>query len=260
VENVELRRQSFNQVAKLYDEIRPGYPDALIQDVVKLSGLPADGRILEIGCGTGQATLPFARRGYDILGLELGDRLAARAARNCRECPKVRILHTAFEDWPAEPRSFNLVMSATAFHWITPEFGYPRTAEVLKRDGSLALFWNFQPRPENDFFRELQAVYRREVPELAQDKSFEQRIEERAKQFDASRLFQPATVRRYPWQSRLTTDQYIKALSTQSNHIILEPAVRKRLFTAIRELIERLGGTVAIPMLSVLFIGRKRKT
>ncbi len=56
-------RATFDRAALLYDEARPGYPEALFDDVVSLSRLPPGGRILEIGCGTGQATLPFACRG-----------------------------------------------------------------------------------------------------------------------------------------------------------------------------------------------------
>ncbi|WP_392475982.1 hypothetical protein [Nostoc sp. C110] len=66
-------RSTFNQVALLYDQVRPGYPEALFDDVVSLSRINPGGRILEIGCGTGQATVPFARRGYRILCIELGD-------------------------------------------------------------------------------------------------------------------------------------------------------------------------------------------
>jgi ubiquinone/menaquinone biosynthesis C-methylase UbiE len=56
-------RATFDQVAPLYDEAHPTYPEELFDDVVSLSGIPPGGRILEIGCGTGQATVLFARRG-----------------------------------------------------------------------------------------------------------------------------------------------------------------------------------------------------
>jgi SAM-dependent methyltransferase len=56
-------RATFDRVAPLYDEARPTYPEELFDDVVSLSGIPPGGRILEIGCGTGQATVLFARRG-----------------------------------------------------------------------------------------------------------------------------------------------------------------------------------------------------
>src|SRR5689334_3964118 len=71
---------TFDTVATLYDEVRPGYPDVIIDAVIERSGLPAEGRILEIGCGTGQITRPFAQRGYPILALELGPSLAVLAA------------------------------------------------------------------------------------------------------------------------------------------------------------------------------------
>jgi 2-polyprenyl-3-methyl-5-hydroxy-6-metoxy-1,4-benzoquinol methylase len=75
-------RATIDEVALLYDAVRPGYPEALFDDVVALSGIPPGGRILEVGCGTGQATVPFARRGYRILCVELGENLAAVARHN----------------------------------------------------------------------------------------------------------------------------------------------------------------------------------
>ncbi len=70
------RRVLFDEVAELYDDVRPNYPEALIEDVIALSGIERDGRILEVGCGPGKATIPFARRGYRMLGIELGEHLA----------------------------------------------------------------------------------------------------------------------------------------------------------------------------------------
>ena len=52
----DSRRNTFDSVACRYDEIRPGYPDEPIDDVECLSGIPDDGSIPEIGCGTGHAT------------------------------------------------------------------------------------------------------------------------------------------------------------------------------------------------------------
>lgn len=63
---------------------RPGYPEELVEDILALSEAPEEGRILEIGCGPGNATIPFAKRDYRIVGIELGERLAALAVKNCR--------------------------------------------------------------------------------------------------------------------------------------------------------------------------------
>jgi 2-polyprenyl-3-methyl-5-hydroxy-6-metoxy-1,4-benzoquinol methylase len=64
------RRITFEEVAELYDQVRPSYPEELVDDALALSGIPAGGQILEIGCGPGNATIPFARRGYRIVGIE----------------------------------------------------------------------------------------------------------------------------------------------------------------------------------------------
>src|SRR5919107_280790 len=92
-------RSTFDGAALLYDEVRPGYPEDLFDDVVALSRIPSGGRILEIGCGTGQATVPLARRGYRILCVELGENLAAVARRNLAAYPQAEVRVGPFEGW-----------------------------------------------------------------------------------------------------------------------------------------------------------------
>jgi SAM-dependent methyltransferase len=161
-------RGTFDGAALLYDEVRPGYPDALVADVIALSGVPPGGRLLEIGCGTGQATLAFARRGYRVLCVELGESLAAVAQRNLAAWPGVRVITGAFEGWPVEEGAFDLALSATAFHWLDPAVSYPKIHRALTPAGSLAVFWNTHVRSDRDagFFDAVQGVYEREAPEL----------------------------------------------------------------------------------------------
>ncbi|MEH2119232.1 class I SAM-dependent DNA methyltransferase [Nostoc sp.] len=164
-------RTTFNQVALLYDQVRPGYPEALFDDVVSLSEITPDGRILEIGCGTGQATVPFAHRGYCILCIELGDNLATVAKKNLAAYPQVEVRNIAFEDWVTEENAFDLVISATAFHWLNPSIAYKKTALALTSEGAIALFWNEHVHSDasNGFFEEVQELYRRLACELVKD-------------------------------------------------------------------------------------------
>ena len=58
------RRLAFGEVAELYDEVRPSYPAELVEDVIALAPLDGDApRALEVGAGTGKATVLFAQRG-----------------------------------------------------------------------------------------------------------------------------------------------------------------------------------------------------
>jgi SAM-dependent methyltransferase len=136
--------------------------------VVALSGIPSGGRILEIGCGTGQATVPLARRGYRILCVEFGENLAAVARRNLAAYPQAEVHVGPFEGWQPLGAPFDLAVSATAFHWLDPEVAYPRAADTLREGGSLALFWNVHVHTDADrsFFEQVQRIYEREAPEI----------------------------------------------------------------------------------------------
>src|SRR5215212_6661519 len=87
-------RATFQEVPELYDRARPTYPDALFDDLEEMAGLRPGSRVLEIGPGTGKATVSLAGRGYGITGVELGADLAAVARRNV---PQVEIVVADFE-------------------------------------------------------------------------------------------------------------------------------------------------------------------
>jgi SAM-dependent methyltransferase len=156
-ENIGLR-SIFNDDAAAYDAIRPGYPQQLIEDVISYSQIPTSGRILEVGCGTGQASLPFAQRGYALLCLDLGEEMIDIAQQKLKGFSQVAFWRGAFEDWPLEIAAFDLFISATAFHWIPREIGYPKAATALKQGGTLAIFINEHPQ-RGQFFEDVQAVY-----------------------------------------------------------------------------------------------------
>jgi SAM-dependent methyltransferase len=256
------RRITFEEVAELYDEVRPSYPEELVEDALALSGIPADGRILEIGCGPGNATIPFAKRGYRIVAIELGERLAALAAKNCRAYPGVEIQNVAFEDWVLEEQAFDLTISADAFHWIPPEIGYPKAASALKDSGSAAFFWNVPVDPETDWSRAIEEVYRERAPDMENpDKAFTFGwvVEIIKENFGASGCFGEVTVRQYSWPETYSSEQYLKLLRTYSGHRGLDEDTRDRLFAGIREVIERVGGRVTKPNLVALFHSRVKR-
>jgi cyclopropane fatty-acyl-phospholipid synthase-like methyltransferase len=51
-------------VPELHDRARPTYPGPLFDDLASLGALGDGARVLEIGCGTGKATLALAGRGF----------------------------------------------------------------------------------------------------------------------------------------------------------------------------------------------------
>ncbi len=113
----------FDEAPSLYDRYRPGYPDAAVEAMVELAEVPPAGRVLEVGAGTGQLTLPLVERGFNVTALEPGPRMAALLVRKLDPYPASRVVVARFEDAVQEPSAFDLVASATAFHWWTPNSG-----------------------------------------------------------------------------------------------------------------------------------------
>jgi SAM-dependent methyltransferase len=254
-------RSTFNTVAQDYDAIRPGYPEELVNDIFSFASLPSTSRCLEIGCGTGQATLPFARRGCEILCLDIGEQLLARAAEKLRPFPAVRFQKVAFENWPPESELFDLFFSATAFHWVPPEIGYPKAAQVLRSGGTLALFWNVHPLEKEGFFAEVDEVYQRYYPgwvalekrpsKISPDPSITQLI-------DGTGLFGAVDARVYPSPQGYSTAQYIQLINTFSDHLAMPEKARFELYSGIADLIERrYAGKVIKNAQTELFLARR---
>lgn len=260
-QNLALR-SVFNEDAAAYDAIRPAYPLQLIEDVLSFSQIPSGGRILEVGCGTGQATLPFAQRGYALLCIDIGEEMLKIASQKLKAFPEVALWRGTFEDWPLEAEAFDLFISATAFHWVPREIGYPKAAAILKPGGSLAIFNNEHPR-QGGFFEEVQAVYARYQPnwrdhDPRNGPDASEKIRELAGYIDSTHRFTPVAVKTYPWQRTYTTEEYLALLNTYSDIRSMEFDQRERLLAGIAGLIDqRFGGQVTKDYLAVSYLARK---
>lgn len=257
---------TFDEVADLYDQARPAYPPDMIEAVISvLRG--TRGRILEIGCGTGQATLPFARQGYSITVLEPGRNLAALAAGNLAAFPQVDIQTTTFEDWTGAASQYNLVLSATAFHWVSPKVRYVKSAQALAPNGWLALAWNREAEDQSVLSRELQAVYDAHMPPSqmhpyathyprGQNAGLDTKTSVWQQEIEASRLFKSVSVRQFSWTQWYTTTQYLQLLETYSDHRMQPPESKSALFSGITAALERHGGGRSKPYLAVLYLAQ----
>jgi SAM-dependent methyltransferase len=258
------QRLVFGEVAELYDSARAGYPEALVDDVIGFA--PADGarlRAVEVGAGTGKATVSFAGRGLEIVAIEPSASMAEVARRNTAEFPEVRVEETSFEDWPATGGAFGLLYSATAWHWVSPEVRYVKAAQVLGPGGSIALFWHRVQWQGEPLRNELENLYQRLAPDLlAQRPSFpglEPARSGEAVEAEILRtgLFRDATSRTYPWSATFTADTYAGLLQTQSGHRMLSEERRAQLLDGVREIIAAHGGQIEVPHGTLLVMARR---
>jgi SAM-dependent methyltransferase len=243
------RAESFGGVADEYDRFRPSYPAALVDDLVALN--PA--AVLDVGCGTGKAARLLVERGVSVLGIEVDAKMAAVARRH-----GIDVEVASFETWDPSGRQFDLITCAQAWHWVDPQLGTPKAADLLRPGGTLALFWNYDDL-DASMQRALDAVYREYAPELLRSLVMGRWRSERpyVGELQASGRFASVDVRRYRWERTFTRAEWVGLIGTHSNHLCLEPGRRTALLDAVGATIERLGGAVATHYGTYTVLARK---
>jgi len=234
-------RTTFEEVPELYDSARPLYPEQVFDDLVALAGLPPGGRILEIGCGTGQATLPLAERGFEICCVELGEQLAAVARKKLASFPRVDVVNASFETWEPPEASFDAIVAFTAFHWIDPDVRYEKSARLLRAEGALAVVdvQHVLPDGRDRFWIDVQEDYDAITPSDAnRPPPGPDEVGDLREEIDSSGCFGSVSVRRHLWEVTYTADEYIAVLGTYSPNLALDDETRRRLFERIQRRVE----------------------
>jgi SAM-dependent methyltransferase len=257
------RARTFDEIAELYDRARPYYREELFDDLFEYAGIaPNESRVLEIGSGTGRATEPLARRGAEVVGIELGANLARIARQKLARFPRVKIITANFETW--EPDGlFDIVFAATAWHWIDPRRRYALAAHALKPHGVLAFAQATHAFPSDvdPFFLEVQEAY----VAIGMPWSGEwpppppEELPDSCSEIEASGLFEDVQAIRSLWTTEYDADSHVALMRTASDHRLIEEAKREWLFSEMRKMIARRpGGRITKHELMILHLARKR--
>jgi SAM-dependent methyltransferase len=256
------QRLVFGEVADAYDRVRPGYPPSLVDHVTTTLGLTAGDPVLEVGAGTGKATVALAVRGLAVHALEPDPEMAGMARRNAAaEGVDATVSVTAFEDWAPDRRDYALVASAQAWHWVRPELRLEKAHHVLSPGGALALFWNRPDWPDTPLRHAIDEVYDTVAPELgartpgrsAQDAGRRACTDELA----ASAWFGDLEYTQHPWSTSYDAASYVELLSTQSDHRMLDPDRRRDLLDGVATAIDAAGGVVPVAYVADLYLARR---
>jgi len=262
-EESRLRRaRTFDEIAELYDAGRRECPEQLFDDLFALAEIePASARVLEIGCGTGQATLPLARRGCHVTCVESGANLARIARSKLAHFPKVRIITAPFEEWHPGHQRFDMVFAANAWHWLDPAVRYGRAAAALRPGGVLAFTaWSHAFPPGFDpFFTEIQDCYQAIGAGLIKwPPPPPEQVPDAREEIERSNYFHDVRIARRLWTEEFTADEQVAMMSTASDHRLMEPAKRAYLFAEMRRLIDRRpGGRICRHNLTILHVAHR---
>jgi SAM-dependent methyltransferase len=252
---------TFDEVPALYHRVRPRYPDVLFDIVRGLPGLAAGSRVLEIGSGTGIATGPLLERGFDVTAIEPGAGLTDVARTELEGYPDIRWLETRFEEWPVPEDPFDVVFSATAFHWLDRRIRVGKAAAALRTGGYLAIgSYLHVAGGDTAFFHAIQACYVAHMPGARSDERLlpADQIRPATTELTRGGQFEEPIVHRWVIEETYDRSGYFDLLSTYSGHRLLDHDRRAALFACIGEQIDRLPGKrVRKAYLHELIVARK---
>jgi protein-L-isoaspartate O-methyltransferase len=262
VRATDEQRLAFGRVAELYDRARPSYPAVVVDELIEFAGLRAGDRVLEVGAGTGKLTCLLAGRGLAVLALEPSAAMAEVAMANCQRYPLVEIEQVDFERWQPSVPPLPLVVSAQAWHWVTPELRYERAADALAPGGTLAAIWTLPDWEHTQLRDRLRDAYRLAAPDLQADFPMHPGSEptdlagDWHAEIEASTGFGEPEVRMHPWSCSYSTTAYLELLQTHQDHILLGPA-RERLLAAVAGAIDATGGEIVLSFVTRLCLARR---
>lgn len=255
------RKMSFDMDPEKYHTYRPSYPAQLYDDLILLSGIKNDGKIVEVGCGTGIATLPLAKKGYGITAIEIGQNLVEFASKLLKNYENAKVVNESFENWNSKDEKYDLLISASAFHWIDQKTKYIKTAQILKDTGSIGLFWDLHDNVDTNLSNEIDELYKKYAPQLhdeEHEESLEEKIREYKTEIENSGLFGEVIVKRYVMDIQYSGEEYVNLLDTYSHHFVLEDSIKSILYSEIKNLISKNNDVITRTYYPTLFFARKK--
>ncbi len=260
----------FDEIVTNYDKVRWGYPDELYMDIIRYSGPDKGKKALEIGAGTGKATVPFLDMGYDVTAVELGVHMTEFLIDRLKGYTNFNVVTSTFEDASLEEANYDLIYAASAFHWVDAEIGCPKVYRLLEEGGTFALFRNNPvPADGEELYEEIQTLYKkyynsyytwnkRPVKKSREDFWKASEIYNSFRFEDLEYYgFREVTMKLYDANQTYSADEYISLLNTYSDHRGLPDANRTALYEGIREAILRHGGHHKVDYVFQLYMGRK---
>jgi SAM-dependent methyltransferase len=159
----EFGRAAFGENPAGYHGSRPQYPEWVYATLAAHCGLSPKAAAFEIGAGTGIATRRLLEFGADPLVAIEPDRRLADFLRSENPDEALKIVVAPFEAAALKEKSFDLGVSATAFHWLEEEPALSKIAGLLRAGGWWAAVWNIfgddsRPDPFHEATKDLLGV------------------------------------------------------------------------------------------------------
>ena len=255
---------TFDTVASKYDKQRPGYVEDLYRTIFDYIMIDENSNVVEVGSGSGQATEPMLKTGCRLTAVEYGEQFSELLKNKFKDYSNFSVITGKFEGTEFKENTFDLVFSATAFHWIPEKEGYEKVFSMLKKDGVFARFANhpYSDKGKPALVEEINEIYEEYYNKFHNKKrkpfvEFSAENAEEIAMIAAKYGFTDIQYALFYRERTFTAKEYIELLGTYSDHIAIEEQIRKKFFSKIEEAINQHGGTITIYDTMDLQLARK---
>lgn len=244
---------TFDTAAPAYEKLRPGYVKELYRTLFDYISINENSNVVEVGSGGGQATAPILATGCQFTAVEYGERFAELLKDKFKEYQNFLVITGRFEDTVFEDNAFDLVFSASAFHWVPEKIGYEKVFSMLKSGGAFARFANHPYRDKGNpalsqaideiYDQYYNKYYNREhetISEYTKQQAKEQAM------IAGKYGFSDIRYELFYRKRAFSAEEYIELLGTYSDHIAMEKNIRTEFFAKIEEAINECGGIITI--------------
>jgi SAM-dependent methyltransferase len=256
-------RQLFGEDAANYDRSRPEYPARVFAVLRERCGLGPGVRTLEIGAGSGKATRPLLAAGANpLVAVEPDERLAGYLLSTVPEGSALEVLRQPFEDVTLESGSYDLVASATAFHWLEQGPALRKVYEALRPGGALALWWNVYGDPSrydayHEATQELLGPISENQGRPDSRPPFALDVVERTAHLEAAG-FRDVWHEIIRWEHRMTPPEVRGLYASFSNLARVEHGERERILDELERIAEvEFGGVVVREFVTAIYTARR---
>jgi len=255
---------SFDVFADNYHSVRPGYPTQLFADIKEHSGINSRSELLEIGAGSGIATVELAKFGCRVVAIEPGSHLAVIAREQTKTFGNVQVLEKAFEKFQTADK-FDAILAFTAFHWLGEGDRFRQVFDLLKKSGSLILVWNSFFQSNSPVAVEVNGAYGQFLPDIYPgeltiseiNEGVLSKLNQREREVVENPIFWPIFLRRYLTTYNYDSQTYSKLLNTFPKIIEIEKEKRQKFLEHISGIIKQYG-KISVPVLTTLIVCQKR--
>jgi ubiquinone/menaquinone biosynthesis C-methylase UbiE len=235
--------RSFEQVADLYERVRPTYPDEAVDWLVQRLGIGVSSTVLDLGAGTGKLTRALVGHVGHVIAVEPGPEMLAQLRR---AVPQADAHLGAAEAIPLADESVDAVVCGQSFHWFRTDEALREMDRVLRTGGGIGLIWNLRD-PDDPLQNEVTALLDPFVPPGRPP------LRAAVSAF-VGRTFSDVATHSVAWEQQLDADGLVDRTLSISFVAAAPEAKRGELEHALRALVEARGARVAFRYVTEVFV------